>query len=229
MRQSLTRFFRLCALGMMLVACAPGPPLVVQTAPPPYQPPSQPIEVAPPPQGPFQPNEFLQLCNGFSVSNPPPFDQALWVIDFKPIIVVDGIVMATVPGNEVCLSSGYGLRRGRPHHGIDVSARPAPAVYSAAPGRIIEARVSRGYGNQILIDHGRGVYTRYAHLEFFDPSVAVGRDVGFGQPLGRMGRSGNATGIHLHFEILTGNYRNPRASKGLTPRDPFSFPAYTGF
>lgn len=216
------------ALSLMLAACAPGPPLVV-TGPSGPLPGAGPVPTGPPPQGPFQPNAYLRLCNGFSVSNAPPVDEALWVINFNPVIVVDGVVLASVPGNEVCLSSGFGFRRGRPHHGIDLTARPAPAVYAAAPGRIVEARASRGYGNQILIDHGRGVYTRYAHLEFFDPFVAVGKQVGFGQPLGRMGRTGNATGVHLHYEILTGNYRNSRGSKGLTARDPFLFPAYTGY
>ena len=43
-----------------------------------------------------------------------------------------------------------------------------------------------------------------------------------------MGQTGNATGIHLHFEVLTGNYNTPKKSFGLTARNPLSFPAYTG-
>ena len=87
---------------------------------------------------------------------------------------------------------------------------------------------STGFGNHVVIDHGQGVFTRYGHLDHFAAGVWEGARIGFGQPLGVMGQTGNATGIHLHFEVLTGNYNTPKKSFGLTPRNPLSFPAYTG-
>jgi len=208
---------------LFLGACASTPaPVEVRT----YTPPPGPPQVTAV-QGSFQPNAYLRSCGGIYVTNAPPMDSDFWVVDYKPIIVVGSVVMATAPSNDVCLSSGFGIRTARRHDGIDLQSVPAGLVYSAAPGRILEARVSTGYGNMVLIDHGGGVYTRYAHLAYFADGVRPGAEVGFGQPLGMMGNSGNATAIHLHYEILTGNYNNPKGSKGLDPRNPFEFPAYS--
>ncbi len=213
----------------LLAGCATHAAPVRYGAPVEYGPPvnyGPPGDPGNPPAGAFQPNAYLRACGAMYVTNAPPLDGDFWVADFKPVIVVDGIVLVTIPANDVCLSSGFGVRAGNRHDGVDLQARPAVPVYAAAPGRILEARVSSGYGNQVLIDHGNGVYTRYAHLEYFAPGVAPGATIGFGQPVGHMGQSGNATAIHLHFELLTGDYNNPKGSKGLFPRDPFNFPAY---
>ena len=207
---------------IFLAACASSPaPTQVRT----YTPPPGPPQVSAG-QGPFQPNAYLRSCGGIYVTNAPPMDRDFWVVDYKPIIVVGSIVLATAPANDVCLSSGFGIRTARRHDGIDLQSVPPGPVYAAAPGRVLEARVSSGYGNQILIDHGGGVYTRYAHLAYFADGIRPGAEVGFGQVIGMMGNSGNATAIHLHYEVLTGNYNNPRGSKGLAPRNPFEFPAY---
>jgi murein DD-endopeptidase MepM/ murein hydrolase activator NlpD len=181
-----------------------------------------------PPQGPFQPNANLFVCN-MGVSNRPDTSADGQVLNYNPIIVAGGVVLASAPSNDVCVSSGFGPRFGRVHKGLDLFARPAGTVYSAAPGTILEVTQQTGFGNQVLIDHGRGVYTRYAHLESFAPALAAGQRVGFGEPIGTMGKSGNATGIHLHYEILMGNYDTPKQSWGLTAHDPLDFPAYTGF
>lgn len=211
-------------LMILLAACATQPaPVIVYGPPVDYGPPGDPKN---PPQGTFQPNAYLRLCPGMSVSNAPPHDSERWVIDFNPVIVVGQVVLASVPANDVCLSSGIGYRAGRMHEGIDLTSRPPGMIYAAAPGRVIEARWSSGYGNQVLIDHGHGVYTRYAHLEYFDAGVYPGAEIGFGQPVGQMGATGNAEAPHLHYEILTGDYSNPKGSKGLTVHSPFGFPAY---
>mgnify|MGYP003119500316 CR=1 FL=1 len=208
----------LLALG----ACASSPPARtvnrVQTQPVPT---ATVVE-----QGPFNPNAYLRTCYGIRVSNSPLVDREGWVLNFKPIILVDGVVLAAVPSNDVCLTSGFGNRFNRKHDGIDLQSRPAGPVYATAPGRILEARNATGYGLQVVIDHGKGVYTRYAHLAYIDPAVRPGAKIGFGQPVGMMGNTGNASAIHVHYEILTGNYNTPRGSKGLTTRDPFSFPPY---
>lgn len=210
------------AAGLALTGCVSSPAPII------YGPSTAERLRVPPQQGPFQPNAYLRICPGMRVSNAPLADDLQWVEDFKPLVVVDGVVLAVVPVNDACLSSGFGLRDGRPHQGIDLSVRPAGMVYSAAPGLILEAREATGYGLQIVLDHGDGVHTRYAHLEYFDPAIVEGALIGFGQPLGRMGQTGNTQAIHLHFELLTGDYATPRGSKGLTPRDPFGFPAYSG-
>ena len=218
------RLWGLMVAVLMLGACASQPaPVIVYGPPVDYGPPG---DIRNPPQGPFQPNAFLRLCPGMGVSNAPPHDSERWIVDYKPVILVGQVVLATAPVNDVCLSSGFGLRGSRMHEGIDLTSRPASVIYTAAPGRVIEARESSGYGLQVLIDHGHGVYTRYAHLEYFDAGIQIGSSIGFGQPVGMMGATGNAEAVHLHFELLTGNYDNPRASKGLTPNDPFAFPAY---
>ncbi|MFN4025801.1 MAG: M23 family metallopeptidase [Hyphomonas sp.] len=214
----------LVAAMLLLGACASSPaPIIVYGPPVDYGPPG---DIRNPPQGPFQPNAFLRLCPGMSVSNSPPADGERWIVDYKPVVLVGQVVLVTAPANDVCLASGFGLRAGRLHAGIDLTSRPPGMIYAAAPGRVIEARNSSGYGLQVLIDHGKGVYTRYAHLDNFDPGVQLGSPIGFGQPIGLMGATGNAEAPHLHYEVLTGNYDNPNASKGLTPNDPFAFPAY---
>ncbi|MEX1250875.1 MAG: M23 family metallopeptidase [Hyphomonas sp.] len=209
---------------LMLGACASQPaPVIVYGPPVDYGPPG---DIRNPPQGPFQPNAYLRLCPGMGVSNAPAHDSERWITGYKPVILVGQVVVVTAPVNDVCLSSGFGLRGSRMHEGIDLASRPPGTIHAAAPGRVIEARNSSGYGLQVLIDHGHGVYTRYAHLDSFDPGLTLGGAIGFGQPVGQMGATGNAEAPHLHFELLTGDYSNSRGSKGLTPNDPFAFPAY---
>ncbi len=191
-----------------------------------YGPPVRDRLKTPLPQGPFQPNAYLRLCPGLSVSNAPEADASGWIRAYTPIVQIGGFPLATAPVNDACFSSGFGPRGGRNHQGIDLASYPAGPVYSAAPALVLEVSVSASYGNQVLLDHGDGLFTRYAHLEYFDPNLRQGELIGFGQPLGQMGRTGQVTGVHLHFEILMGDYNTPRGSKGLTPVDPFSLPPY---
>lgn len=173
-------------------------------------------------QGPFQPDADLFLCPNSTITNAFEYDASLRVLNFNPIVLVDGkVVIASVPTNNACMTSGFGHRMGRTHKGLDVRSRPAGMVYSAAPGTIREAKRSPSFGNTILIDHGQGVFTRYAHLANIENGVEAGAVIGFGQPLGIMGTTGRSTGIHLHFEVLTGSYPS-----SLTAHNPLSFPAY---
>ena len=211
----------------IFTACA-GTPAPIYAPPPVYGLPGDPGNPA---QGPFQPNAELFGCP-WNISNPPPFDGDKRVTNFNPIIVVSGkVVMASVPVNDVCLSSGFGPRRGRAHNGSDYAPRPRGeerVIYTAAPGIVREARTASGFGSYVVIDHGHGVYTRYAHLASMEPWVQVGVEIGFGHALGIMGATGNASGVHLHFEVLTGDINNPRASFGLNAFDPLSFPPWAG-
>lgn len=106
------------------------------------------------------------------------------------------------------LSSPFGPRLGGFHKGIDIASGYGNSVRAAGPGTVVTAGWGGGYGQMVVISHGNGVQTRYAHLS----SIAVrsGQTVNCGQLIGRVGTSGNSTGPHLHFEVLiNGVPRNP--------------------
>ena len=96
-----------------------------------------------------------------------------------------------------------------PRLGIDIGAPKGAPVIAADSGYVVQAGWSNvGYGNMILINHGNGYLTRYAHLSALN--VEVGDSVKKGQLIGRVGSTGNSTGPHLHFEIIRGStHRNP--------------------
>lgn len=95
------------------------------------------------------------------------------------------------------------------HPGVDIANRAEPLDVAADSGRVIYAGWdATGYGNMVLIDHGNGFKTRYAHLSQI--MVISGQTVGRGQTIGRMGSTGHSTGPHTHFEIiLNGVHVNP--------------------
>lgn len=98
------------------------------------------------------------------------------------------------------ITSKFGLRRGRPHHGIDIAARRGTEIAAAAPGEVIFSGWQRGYGRTIILSHKSGRYkTLYAHLNSID--VKKGELVAAGDSIGEVGATGRATGPHLHFEL----------------------------
>jgi murein DD-endopeptidase MepM/ murein hydrolase activator NlpD len=86
------------------------------------------------------------------------------------------------------------------HRGIDLAAARGTPIYAPAVGTVVRAGRLGGYGNVVEIDHGNGVVTRYAHLHAY--LVKKGTRVRPGDRIGRMGRSGRATGVHLHYEVM---------------------------
>lgn len=87
-------------------------------------------------------------------------------------------------------------------NGVDIAAPSGSPVYASAGGTVIVSRMggwNGGYGNYIVIDHGDGSQTLYAHLA--SDSVSVGQKVTKGQGIGTVGNTGKATGYHLHFEV----------------------------
>ena len=106
------------------------------------------------------------------------------------------------------INSYYGARHGSFHTGIDIGGDVGEPYTAAASGTIVAAGWGGGYGNMVLIDHGNGVMTRYAHSSRL--LVSVGQNVSRGQTIGLVGTTGNSTGPHLHFEvILNGDTVNP--------------------
>jgi len=97
----------------------------------------------------------------------------------------------------------------RGHRALDIGAWTGAPVYAADSGYVTVAQWDdSGYGRMIVIDHGNGFKTLYAHLSVL--YVSVGDEIIQGQQIGEMGSSGNSTGPHLHFEvILNGVQRNP--------------------
>jgi len=106
-----------------------------------------------------------------------------------------------VERSKVVVSAEFGELRGNSRHqGIDLAAPAGTPVRATAGGRVIVAEREGGYGRTVVVDHGGGLRTRYAHLKRIETSV--GRRVKRGQLLGRVGKSGNANGTHLHYEVL---------------------------
>lgn len=178
--------------------------------------------------GEFIPDDEIRICTGLRVQNAPPSDAVGRVLEYDRLVVAqERIVLAPVPLNGGCISSGYGQRNGRLHKGVDISAPRGTWVYAAAPGIVLEAGWGDGYGNTVLIDHGLGLVTRYAHLDAFAEDLEVGSYLGFGWPVGQVGNTSiHRVGVHLHFEVLTGNYNTPKKAFGMDGNDPFSFPVY---
>lgn len=96
------------------------------------------------------------------------------------------------------------------HTGMDIGARSGTDIVAAASGTVIMAKYYGGYGNCIIIDHGGGMSTLYAHMSAY---VAKNGDyVAAGQVIGKVGSTGNSTGPHLHFEVrVNGQHTNPAA------------------
>ncbi len=114
-----------------------------------------------------------------------------------------------VPGVKT-ISSPYGYRWGRLHSGIDISTTGVygRTVVAADSGTVTVKNSASGYGLHIIISHGNGYSTCYAHLS--SVSVSSGQTVAKGQAIGKVGNSGSSTGPHLHFEIRVNNSpRNP--------------------
>ncbi len=114
------------------------------------------------------------------------------------------------------ISSTFDLRRRHPmlntiraHRGVDYAAPSGTPVRAAGDGRVSSLGTRSGYGNTIVVEHGNNITTLYAHLSRF-ADLRVGSRIQQGQSIGYVGRSGLATGPHLHYEYrVNGVHRNP--------------------
>jgi murein DD-endopeptidase MepM/ murein hydrolase activator NlpD len=132
-------------------------------------------------------------------------------------------MMASIPA--VCpiyvsdldrVGSGFGMRKDpidstmKMHKGIDIAAPTGTKVYAAGSGKVLKITSSDdGYGNCIVIEHGYGFVSRYAHLSGF--KIKEGDEVKKGDLIGLVGSTGRSTGPHLHYEIeKDGEKINPK-------------------
>ena len=110
------------------------------------------------------------------------------------------------PADPYWLTSSYGFRndpfsgKRTAHHGIDMAGPAGLDIHCTGAGTVIVARLDRhGYGKEVVVDHGFGYTSRYAHLQ--DIHVEKGQKLKRGEVLGTLGSTGRSTGPHLHYEI----------------------------
>ena len=168
----------------------------------------------------------LSACPGLETSHAADVGPDLQITDFKPFVLARGKVrLATAPVGGGCFSSPFGMRDGRLHKGVDYYSKTPVPVFAAAGGRVRTRTYRNDYGNTIVIDHGDGVYTRYAHLESFG-TADVGDRVQAGELIGIMGHTaGYTVPRHLHYEVLTGTWQAAAGAFALTPVDVMTLPA----
>ena len=109
------------------------------------------------------------------------------------------------------MTDGYGPRPNKPiagvnefHRGTDIAAQCGTGIFAATGGVVVAAGPNGTYGNWVLIDHGSGVSTGYAHIRDGGILVTVGQQVAAGDLIAAVGSTGASTGCHLHFEVRIG-------------------------
>lgn len=113
------------------------------------------------------------------------------------------------------MASGFGYRvdpvykTNKFHSGMDFTAPTGTEIYATGNGKVVFIeRATNGYGNHVIIDHGFGYQTLYAHLSVID--VRVGQQVNRGDIIGKVGNTGKSVGPHLHYEVVKNNEKiNP--------------------
>ncbi len=143
---------------------------------------------------------------------------------YTPYIYTPAGALLRNPTEGACLSSGFGVRgeaiggsSGRMHNGIDLADPNGGFVFAAGDGRVTALEWRGGYGLVVELDHGVGVRTLYAHLNEIDPNLSVGSWMPAGAAIARMGATGNATGIHLHYELSIDGLKVDPLFYGIQP------------
>ena len=150
--------------------------------------------------------EYQALLPVYTPADPDHLD-LLWPVETRTISSAWGPRMRTRTVRVRNQRKKRVRYRGR-HKGVDLTAPIGTAVFAAMDGKVIKVGKERGYGNCIFLDHGNGVVTVYAHHSV--NLVELGDIVRRGQKIAEVGRTGNATGPHLHFELrLGGGATNP--------------------
>jgi len=135
------------------------------------------------------------------------------------ILLKNGIVTFAWPTTTNYITSPFGMRvhpitgQYTGHKGIDIGAGYGSDIRASATGVVIVAQYISGYGNTIIINHGNGMWTLYAHIRNGGIFVNVGQTVKQGEKIAEVGSTGRSTGPHLHFEIR----------KNEVPEDPLKY------
>ncbi len=157
--------------------------------------------------------------DGYTVTDipePEPVTSSASSGDFASIDVAGSWVLPAVG----FISSPFGPRPNRPvagvnafHSGTDIASSCGQGIYAATDGTVIRSGYQGTYGNWVLVDHGNGVETGYAHNSSVE--VSRGQSVAAGERIASMGSTGASTGCHLHFETrIDGERVNPEAFMG---------------
>ncbi len=141
----------------------------------------------------------------------------LTAVPTSPILQITTAFQSTtllMPVNNATVSSHFGERsnpithNAETHKGVDLAAPKGSDIFAAEGGTVILSQKSASYGNYIIIDHGNGMQTLYAHCSKL--LKRVGDTVEKGDIIARVGSTGQSTGPHLHFEVIkNGEYLNP--------------------
>lgn len=148
--------------------------------------------------------KLLNLPNG-TIQIAPPADAD--TVTRKEGRTADGRTVVTPADGRI--SSGFGMRWGRMHQGIDIANDAGAPIRAVMDGTVINAGPAQGFGNWVVIQHDGGEVSVYGHMRTY--SVTVGQRVSAGEQIATIGSEGVSTGPHLHFEI------HP---DGVTPVDP---------
>lgn len=158
----------------------------------------------------------IELLKSRLVVQSQSYDEITKLIRSKEALLAATPAIQPVSNEDLTrFASGYGYRIHpiyktlKFHSGVDFSAPRGVEVYATADGKVVQAdNQSRGYGNMVVIDHGFGYVTRYAHLS--EITVREGQTVERGEQIGAIGSTGLSTAPHLHYEVLKdGKYVNP--------------------
>ncbi|MGE5085711.1 MAG: M23 family metallopeptidase [Bacillota bacterium] len=118
----------------------------------------------------------------------------------QPLYITNGHMNFDWPVDSARMTRGFLPNKRRPHLGIDLAAPKGTPILASMSGTVIyTGREFKGYGKMVLIESGEGWATLYAHFDKI--LVAEGQRIHKGEVIGAMGRTGHATGVHLHFEI----------------------------
>ena len=127
---------------------------------------------------------------------------------YDDIVVGDPSAMGFMWPLRGVITSGFGMRWGRMHQGLDIDGETGDPIRAAKAGTVSMSATLGGYGNAVVIDHGGGVATLYGHASQL--LVTQGQTVQQGQVVALVGSTGFSTGSHLHFEIrVNGTPQNP--------------------
>lgn len=122
-----------------------------------------------------------------------------WQVNIRPSLwPVDGQLLSPFGGRSDPFLTGGGEM----HPGVDISANSGTQVHAAADGIVEQAEWSSGYGKLVIVDHGNGMQTYYAHLSQWN--VVAGQEIRRGEIVGLSGATGRVTAPHLHFEVRIG-------------------------